>query len=226
MNTSASAEVTQDPRYTVRPSRNRRFMQHAGTSLLHKRLADCWWGTISTPSGHGGWPLSTSLCHPLPVLRAAGGDTTERLPPKHVKPHRYAESRMDRPPPHVHGKEGSPVRVRQRALKSPANRGFFFRVYLHDPQPAVGIEPFMEPSGREVSPSRAKTATLASRHTYRRDAYAGRRSVKREVAGSSPVAPALYSRANSVSASTSASAVRSPAMSSAHEQGAGFEFAL
>jgi hypothetical protein len=51
-----------------------------GISLLHKRLADCWWGTISTPSGHGGWPLSTSLCHPLPVLRAAGGDTTERLP--------------------------------------------------------------------------------------------------------------------------------------------------
>src|SRR4029450_11848948 len=67
---------------------------------------------------------------------------------------------------------------------------------------------------------------LASRHPSRRDAYAGRRSVKREVAGSSPVAPALYSRANSVSASTSASAVRSPAMSSAHEQGAGSEFPL
>jgi hypothetical protein len=32
--------------------------------------------------------------------------------------------------------------------KIPAKRGFFFRVGLQDPQRAVGMEPFMEPSGR------------------------------------------------------------------------------
>jgi hypothetical protein len=42
------------------------------------------------------------------------------------------------------GKEGSTVRVRQRALQKPRKPGFFFRVGLQDPQRAVGMEPFME----------------------------------------------------------------------------------
>jgi hypothetical protein len=33
--------------------------------------------------------------------------------------------------------------------KSPANRGFTFRIYLHALQYAVGMEPFMELSGPE-----------------------------------------------------------------------------
>jgi hypothetical protein len=48
------------------------------------------------------------------------------------------------------GKEGSTVRVRQRALQKPCRVRLFFRLYLHDSQRAVGMEPFMEPSGREA----------------------------------------------------------------------------
>jgi hypothetical protein len=38
-------------------------------------------------------------------------------------------------------RRGSPVRVRKRALQSPAKRGFFFWGHLRDPQHAVGMEP-------------------------------------------------------------------------------------
>ena len=46
-------------------------------------------------------------------------------------------------------RSGSTVRVRQRPLRSPARRDFSFRRYLHDLQRAMGMEPFMEPSGRD-----------------------------------------------------------------------------
>jgi len=88
-------------------------------------------------------------------------------------------------------RRGSPVRVRKRALQKPRTAGFFFRVHLHDPQRAIGMEPFVEPSGREVSLPAAKNGHIAARRevpppdTGARD----RRSVRPEVAGSSPVAP-------------------------------------
>jgi hypothetical protein len=37
-------------------------------------------------------------------------------------------------------RRGSTVRVRQRALQKPRKTGFFFRMHLHDPQRAVGME--------------------------------------------------------------------------------------
>src|SRR5918996_2026520 len=43
-----------------------------------------------------------------------------------------AESRMNRPPPHVHGKEGSTVRVRQRASRSRCKRAVSMLVPLLD----------------------------------------------------------------------------------------------
>src|SRR5262245_41231756 len=46
-----------------------------------------------------------------------------RLLPTGTKSHRRAQTRMSRPPPHVHGKEGSTVRVRQRALQKPRKAG-------------------------------------------------------------------------------------------------------
>jgi hypothetical protein len=53
----------------------------------------------------------------------------------------------DRLPPNLDGKEGSTVRVRQRALQKSRKMGLSFRKNLHDLQRAVGMEPFMEPSG-------------------------------------------------------------------------------
>ena len=44
-------------------------------------------------------------------------------------------------------RRGSTVRVRQRALQNPRSRGFCFQLDLQDAQLAVGLEPFMEPSG-------------------------------------------------------------------------------
>jgi hypothetical protein len=52
-------------------------------------------------------------------------------------------------------RRGSTVRVRQRACRIPACRGFFVHVDLLQIERAVGMEPFMEPSGR---PSNLDTA--------------------------------------------------------------------
>jgi hypothetical protein len=60
-------------------------------------------------------------------------------------------------------KRGSTVRVRQRALQKPAKRRFFSRVHLRDPQRAVGMEPVMEPAGREASPSGTENGHIAIR---------------------------------------------------------------
>jgi hypothetical protein len=49
----------------------------------------------------------------------------------------------------AHGKQGSTVRVRQRALQKPRKSGFPFRVVLHELQFAQGMEPFMELSDLE-----------------------------------------------------------------------------
>ncbi len=46
-------------------------------------------------------------------------------------------------------RRGSTVRVRQRALQKLRNRGFFCRRNMHELQRGVGMEPFMERSGRE-----------------------------------------------------------------------------
>jgi hypothetical protein len=46
-------------------------------------------------------------------------------------------------------RRGSTVRVRQRALQKPRIRGFSFRYHLQNQQRAVGLEPFLEPSGRK-----------------------------------------------------------------------------
>ena len=46
-------------------------------------------------------------------------------------------------------RRGSTVRVRQRALQNPRSEAFFFQLDLQIAQVAVGMEPFMEPSGRE-----------------------------------------------------------------------------
>ena len=45
--------------------------------------------------------------------------------------------------------------------KVPANRRFFFRQNLYDYQRAVGMEPFMEPSGPERSSEPRETVGLA-----------------------------------------------------------------
>src|ERR1700757_1390699 len=53
---------------------------------------------------------------------------------------------------HLHGKEGvdgsSPS---EGSAKAPQSADCSFRENLHDPQRAVGMEPFMEPSGRETA---------------------------------------------------------------------------
>jgi hypothetical protein len=46
-------------------------------------------------------------------------------------------------------RRGSTVRVRQRALQKRRKPTLLFRENLHDLQRAVGMEPFMEPSGSE-----------------------------------------------------------------------------
>src|SRR5215207_3460037 len=46
-------------------------------------------------------------------------------------------------------RRGSTVRVRQRALQKPRNRGFLCRRNLHEFQYAMGMEPFMELSDPE-----------------------------------------------------------------------------
>jgi hypothetical protein len=46
-------------------------------------------------------------------------------------------------------RRGSTVRVRQRALQKRRKSRFLFGENLHDLQRAVGMEPFMEPSGSE-----------------------------------------------------------------------------
>jgi hypothetical protein len=48
-------------------------------------------------------------------------------------------------------RRGATVRVRKRALQRPRKSGFLFPQALHDLQCAVGVEPFMEPSGRKLS---------------------------------------------------------------------------
>src|SRR5215210_6021805 len=68
-------------------------------------------------------------------------------------------------------RRGSTVRVRQRALQKRRKQGFFFRARLHDPQRAVGMEPFVEPSAREVSPLGAKSGDVAIRDEHNRDLF-------------------------------------------------------
>jgi hypothetical protein len=46
-------------------------------------------------------------------------------------------------------RRGSTVRVRQRALQKRRKSALLFAENLHDLQRAVGMEPFMEPSGSE-----------------------------------------------------------------------------
>jgi hypothetical protein len=48
-------------------------------------------------------------------------------------------------------RRGSPVRVRKRALQSPRTPAVFVRIDLQQRQRAVGMEPVMEPSGRNSS---------------------------------------------------------------------------
>ena len=48
------------------------------------------------------------------------------------------------PPQNLHGKEGSTVRVRQRACKKSPLTGFFVPEDLLLTHRAVGMEPFME----------------------------------------------------------------------------------
>ena len=75
-------------------------------------------------------------------------------------------------PESFHGKEGSTVRVRQRALQHPAKRDFFSRFHLHNPQRAVGMEPFMEPSGRGRRLQKAVFPAIAPQHApARRNCY-------------------------------------------------------
>src|ERR671935_2263822 len=53
-------------------------------------------------------------------------------------------------------RRGSTVRVRQRALQKRCKAALLFRENLHDLQPAIGMEPFMEPSGSERALKRRK----------------------------------------------------------------------
>ncbi len=46
-------------------------------------------------------------------------------------------------------RRGSTVRVRQRALQKTRSRPFSFRIDLQKLECGVGMEPFMEPSGRK-----------------------------------------------------------------------------
>jgi hypothetical protein len=62
--------------------------------------------------------------------RTAMKSDDKRRPARRSNPHRYPESRMNRPPPHVHGKEGAAVRVRQRALQKRRKSALFFSAPL------------------------------------------------------------------------------------------------
>ena len=57
-------------------------------------------------------------------------------------------------------KRGSPVRVRQRALQKPPRWRLFCRRHLHELQYAVGMEPFMEPSGSERAPQASENRRI------------------------------------------------------------------
>jgi hypothetical protein len=62
----------------------------------------------------------------------------------------------------AHGKQGSTVRVRQRALQKPRKSGFPFRVVLHELQFAQRMEPFMELSDLERPPSLSTHRAISS----------------------------------------------------------------
>src|SRR5438128_2182753 len=60
------------------------------------------------------------------------------------------------------GNEESTVRVRQRALQKRRMSGFFFRINLKNLHCAVGMEPFMEPSGRTPQGRSCQIGALSS----------------------------------------------------------------
>src|SRR5947207_2860212 len=64
-------------------------------------------------------------------------------------------------------RRGSPVRVRKRALKTPARRASSFGCTRTIHQRAIGMEPFVEPSGREVSLPAAKNGHLPPGERFR-----------------------------------------------------------
>jgi hypothetical protein len=53
---------------------------------------------------------------------------------------------------HIYGEEEVDVRVRQRAFKSPAHRGFLDRINLHKLQCGVDMERGKVPSHRSTEP--------------------------------------------------------------------------
>jgi hypothetical protein len=69
----------------------------------------------------------------------------------------------DRLPKNCHGKEGSPVRVRQRASQSTCKAGIFVRLDVQKLQRAVGMELFMELPESECASAAVALAGCAGR---------------------------------------------------------------
>jgi hypothetical protein len=66
---------------------------------------------------------------------------------KTVRTSQIRATSCHRLPKTFHGKEGSTVRVRQRALQKRRTRGFSFRADLQVVEGDAGMEPLVEPSG-------------------------------------------------------------------------------
>ena len=75
-------------------------------------------------AGAGHPVLALPRSHQVRTTMQKRDETRLRATPR--SPRHYAGPRMNRPPPHVHGKEGSTVRVRQRVLQKPCRSGAFF----------------------------------------------------------------------------------------------------
>ena len=130
-------------------------------SGLMRRVGSCSASRSTSRStacgrGIGSWRAGkTRPVTPLPTLHpsktrmtprshdpAKRGDTRRLL--RSENPRNRTESRMDRPPPHVHGKEGVDGSSPSEGLQNPRSRRFFVQDDLLFVARAVGMEPFME----------------------------------------------------------------------------------
>jgi hypothetical protein len=123
-----------------------------------------------------------------------GGHTSESVrgharAPRHMPTARFAVTKVlanDRactrvPLPNFHGKEGSTVRVRQRAWQKSCTGHSSSFLHLHSQQRAVGMEPFMEPSRQEGRGKTSENASFALDPATRERPVAG--SCRQEVTG-------------------------------------------
>ena len=101
-------------------------------------------------AGAGHPVLALPRSHQVRTTMQKRDETRLRATPR--SPRHYAGPRMNRPPPHVHGKEGSTVRVRQRVLQKPCRSEAFSLLVLQSHQRAPGMEPIMELPGWRAPP--------------------------------------------------------------------------